>query len=107
MRCSHLCSSSHATSADRNVCPTALFLLTFAPGVSSYGVGDSMDSLPFLPPDPRELPAPEGEIFRRRTRAFLLMETAEFVDTERRAEISREIQLMGPSALPALSRAAA
>jgi len=66
-----------------------------------------LESLPLLPIDPRELPAPEGELYRRRTRAHLLLETAEHVDSERRQEISREIQILGPSSLPALARAAA
>ncbi|HYF48464.1 MAG TPA: hypothetical protein VEJ63_03610, partial [Planctomycetota bacterium] len=66
-----------------------------------------MEPLPLLPTDPRELPAPEGELYRRRTRAHLLLETAEHVDQERRMEISREIQILGAGSLPALARAAA
>jgi regulator of sirC expression with transglutaminase-like and TPR domain len=66
-----------------------------------------MDSLPFNAPDPRELPAPQGEIFRRRVRAFTLLEASEDVDSERRAEIAREILILGADALPALARAAA
>jgi len=63
--------------------------------------------LPFVAPDPRLLPAPEGELFRRRVRAFRLLENSEHVDSERRAEISREILVLGAEALPALHRAAA
>ena len=66
-----------------------------------------LDSLPFLSPDPREMPAGEGELFRRRTRAATLLELAENVTSERRAEITREILVLGQSALPALHRAAA
>ncbi len=68
-----------------------------------------MDDLP-LPlhgPDPRQLPAPEAEMYRRKCRAYVLMEMCENVDTERRAEIAREILVMGADALPALSKAAA
>src|SRR5258708_14620333 len=63
--------------------------------------------LPFVAPDPRLLPAPEGELFRRRVRALRLLESSEHVDSERRAEISREILVLGAEALPALHKAAA
>ena len=68
-----------------------------------------MDNLP-LPlhaTDPRQLPAPEAESFRRRVRAHALMDMCEHVDAERRAEIAREILIMGADALPALSKTAA
>src|SRR5258708_4390440 len=65
------------------------------------------EPLPFAGPDPGELPAGEGELFRRRTRAATLLELAENVDSERRAEIAREILALGECALPALNRAAA
>lgn len=63
--------------------------------------------MPFSGPDPREVPAGEGELFRRRTRAANLLELAENVDSERRSEISREILALGMPALPALSKTAA
>ena len=66
-----------------------------------------MDSLPLIPPDPREFPAPEGELFRRHCRAHVLLSLCEDVDSERRAEISREILMLGAEALPAVSKAAA
>ncbi len=65
------------------------------------------DPLPFTGPDPRELHMGEGEAFRRRTRAATLMDLAENVNAERRAEIAREILVLGETALPALHRAAA
>ncbi|MFH0938526.1 MAG: transglutaminase-like domain-containing protein [Planctomycetota bacterium] len=64
-----------------------------------------MDALPFNPPDPRELATVAGEVFRRRVRAQALLEAAEYVDSERRAEIAREIMVLGAEALPALFRA--
>ncbi|HYG77912.1 MAG TPA: transglutaminase-like domain-containing protein [Planctomycetota bacterium] len=65
------------------------------------------DALPFFPPDPRDLPAPPGELYRRRVRAYALLQVCEEVDSERRGEISRELLMLGTDALPALSRAAA
>jgi len=62
--------------------------------------------LPFFGPDPHELAAPPGEAFRRQVRAHALLEMAEFVDSERRAEIAREILILGPGTLPALFQAA-
>ena len=66
-----------------------------------------MEPLPFFPVDPHELPAPPGEVFRRLARAENLLASCEYVDAERRAEIARELQLLGTAALPALTRAAA
>jgi regulator of sirC expression with transglutaminase-like and TPR domain len=63
--------------------------------------------LPIIPPDPRELSSPPGEVFRRQVRAHTLLEASEFVDSERRAEIGREIIMLGADALPALHKAAA
>lgn len=65
------------------------------------------DPLPFSAPDPREMHAGEGELFRRRVRAATLLDLAEHVDAERRSEIAREILVLGEAALPALHRAAA
>lgn len=65
------------------------------------------DSLPFFPPDPRDLPAPAGELYRRRVRAHALLQVCEEVEPERRSEISRELIKLGTDALPALARAAA
>jgi regulator of sirC expression with transglutaminase-like and TPR domain len=62
--------------------------------------------LPFFAPDPRQLPATGGEAFRRHCRAQVLMEASEYVDSERRSEIGREILVLGADALPVLSRAA-
>ncbi len=67
----------------------------------------AMDSLPFYPPDPRDLPAPPGELYRRRVRAHTLLVLCENVDSERRGEMARELLALGTDALPALSRAAA
>jgi|GEM_PF-398378 len=66
-----------------------------------------MELLPFYPPDPRDLPQPAGEIFRRKVRAHTLLDLAEDVDSERRLEITREMLMLGSEALPALSKAAA
>lgn len=66
-----------------------------------------MEQLPFFPVDPHDLPVPAGEAFRRVVRAYNLLSSCEYVDAERRAEISREILALGPGALPALSEAAA
>ena len=74
--------------------------------LSSSGY-ESDEPLPFNGPDPREVPAGESEVFRRRTRAVSLLELAENVSAERRAEISREILALGVSALPALAKSAA
>lgn len=65
------------------------------------------ESLPFNGPDPRHLSHSPGELFRRQTRATTLLELAENVDAERRAEIARELLALGETALPALHRAAA
>ncbi|MCY3020063.1 MAG: transglutaminase-like domain-containing protein, partial [Planctomycetota bacterium] len=65
-----------------------------------------MDFLPFYPVDPRELPAPPGEVFRRHVRAHNLLAACEDVDSERRGEMSREILALGVEALPALQHAA-
>ena len=65
------------------------------------------EPLPFTGPDPRQLSTGEGELFRRRTRVATLLDLAENVDAERRAEIAREILSLGDCALPALNRAAA
>lgn len=65
------------------------------------------EPLAYSGPDPREVPAGEGELYRRRTRASNLLELAENVDSERRSEISREILALGGPALPALARSAA
>jgi len=67
----------------------------------------AMDPLPFYPPDPRDLPAPPGELYRRRVRAQTLLSFCEHVDSERRGEMARELLALGTDALPALSRAAA
>jgi regulator of sirC expression with transglutaminase-like and TPR domain len=66
-----------------------------------------VDYLPFHPVDPRDLPAPAGELFRREVRAANLLALCEDVDRERRDEIAREILALGPDALPALKHAAA
>ena len=66
-----------------------------------------MDALPLNGPHPQDLPAPASEIFRRRVRAHALLETCEDVNAERRAEIAREILMLGIEALPALTLAAA
>jgi len=60
-----------------------------------------------LTPDPREVPACPAEDFRRRTRAHRLLDLAEDVDAERRAEMAREILLLGPQALQAATETAA
>ncbi|MEI6233717.1 MAG: transglutaminase-like domain-containing protein [Planctomycetota bacterium] len=65
------------------------------------------DSFACQSPDPREMPGCEGELFRRRVRATALLDLAENVGAERRAEISREIIALGEAALPALHRAVA
>src|SRR5436190_22732863 len=65
------------------------------------------ESLPFNGPDPRHLSHAPGEMFRRQTRATTLLDLAENADTERRAEIARELVSLGELALPALQRAAA
>jgi regulator of sirC expression with transglutaminase-like and TPR domain len=62
--------------------------------------------LPLFPPDPSELSSPPGEVFRRQVRAHTLLEAAEFVDAERRAEIGRELLKLGDDALRALQKAA-
>ncbi|HEY3325352.1 MAG TPA: transglutaminase family protein [Planctomycetota bacterium] len=66
-----------------------------------------MDPLPLMPIDPHELPAPAGELYRRRVRAYFLLSLCEDVDAERRAEISRELLTLGHDALAALTHAAA
>jgi regulator of sirC expression with transglutaminase-like and TPR domain len=63
------------------------------------------DHWPFEGPDPRQLPAPAGEQYRRHVRAQSLLANCEHVDAERRAEISRELLQIGPEALPALMQA--
>jgi len=68
---------------------------------------DDQLPLPIHAPDPRRLPAPEGEVFRRHTRAHVLMDLCEHVDAERRSEIAREILVLGADSLPALARTAA
>jgi regulator of sirC expression with transglutaminase-like and TPR domain len=60
---------------------------------------------PFEGPDPRQLPTPPGEQFRRHVRAQTLLAHCEHVDSERRAEISRELLQIGPEALPPLMQA--
>jgi len=67
---------------------------------------DTFDPWPFEGPDPRQLPAPAGEQFRRHVRAQTLLTNCEHVDAERRAEISRELIQIGTEALPALIQAA-
>src|SRR5471032_189892 len=63
--------------------------------------------LPIHAPDPRRLPGPEGELYRRQVRAQVLMDLCEDVNAERRAEIAREILVLGADSMPALARAAA
>ena len=63
--------------------------------------------LPIHAPDPRRLPTTEGESYRRRMRAHVLMDLCEHVDAERRAEIAREVLVLGVDTIPALSKAAA
>ena len=63
--------------------------------------------LPIHAPDPRRLPGPEGELYRRQVRAQVLLDLCEDVSAERRAEIAREILVLGADAMPALARAAA
>jgi len=65
-----------------------------------------MDSaLPFEPFDPRRLDAPFGEQFRRSRRVDALLGESNLGDPERRAEVSRELLLLGTGALPHLRAA--
>src|SRR5205823_6311922 len=86
-------------------------VLTFQPDKPNCRFGRKLrrmyESLPFNGPDPRHLSHGAGELFRRQTRAATLLDLAENVDAERRAEIAREIVALGEMALPALQRAAA
>jgi len=59
----------------------------------------------FQPPDPRKLPAPEGEQFRRCRRIPALLAQCQGLDRERYAEVLREIMLHGVAALPDLRAA--
>ena len=59
----------------------------------------------FYPPDPRRLPMPEGERFRRQRRAAYLLEHCGEYSTARRAEIKRELLRQGLDALPAVKDA--
>lgn len=57
------------------------------------------------PPDPRRLPAPEGELFRREHRVQALLERCHGLDRDRFAEVLQEIMLHGTAALPHLRAA--
>ncbi|MBI3828059.1 MAG: transglutaminase family protein [Planctomycetes bacterium] len=63
--------------------------------------------LPHDPPDPRRLPAPEGETFRRRRRIQSLLSSAQNLDRDRFAEVLTEIMIHGTDALPELRAASA
>ncbi len=65
-----------------------------------------MDPLPLIPVDPRVLPAPPAEAFRRRVRAHQLLSLCEDVDSERRGEIARELYALGHEAIAAITQAA-
>lgn len=59
-----------------------------------------------LPPDPRGLPAPEGERLRRLWRVNERLQRAGLLGETARAEALREFTLLGAEALPALRQAA-
>ncbi|MCW8129875.1 MAG: transglutaminase family protein [Planctomycetota bacterium] len=59
----------------------------------------------FDPPDPRLLPAPPGELFRRQRRVQSLLARCRSLDRERFAEVLTEIMLQGTGALPELRAA--
>jgi len=63
------------------------------------------ERLPFQPPDPRLLPAPPGEAFRREHRVLLLLDLVPGLDAERRAELAQEVLLHGLDALPVVRAA--
>lgn len=65
------------------------------------------ERLPFDPPDPRKLPAPPGEIFRRRRRVQTLLAQCHGLDRDRFSEVLQEIMLHGVEALPDLRAAIA
>ena len=64
-----------------------------------------MGRFSFQPPDPRKLPAPEGEQFRRRRRIPALLAQCQGLDRERYAEVLQEIMVHGVEALPDLRAA--
>ena len=59
----------------------------------------------FEPPDPRKLPAPEGEQFRRRRRVQSLLSQCQGLDRDRYTEVLQEILVHGVAALPDLRAA--
>lgn len=71
------------------------------------GMRQSPERLAFDPPDPRTLPAPVGELFRRNRRVQNLLQRCRHLDRDRFSEVLQEILLHGVSALPELREACA